>query len=279
MEREVRSTDQWGRVLWLWNEHVEVGIALEFGIRVVHLSYPGMENLCYVQPNDLTDGFCNSNGWRIYGGHRVFMSPEGSLSYNADNDPVQCAAGKNIVLVEQETDYALNIRKKLRLTFEDDGSVKVENMIENAGSRQLEGATWGVNTLAGGGRAEIAFEGNDVGNCIPKRIVSLWADTNIADPRIRFTKDKLYAEHDSNNHDYFKLGLYCDPGKAIYENKGQRLTISFDAPPIETLSDNGCNFELYICDKFMELETLGKKFSLQRGESASHTEIWKVSKI
>lgn len=279
MEREIRNTDQWGRILWLWNEYIELGVALEFGIRVVHISAPGKENLCYVQPNDLSDGFCNRNGWRIFGGHRLLMSPESSLSYNCDNNPVQAAAGKNIVLVEQDVDHALNITKKLKITFLDDGGVELENIIENAGSCELKGATWGVNTLAGGGKAYISFEGNAVGNCIPKRVVSLWADTNIADPRITFARDSLTAVHDSENHDYFKMGLYCDPGKAVYENKGQRLTLTFDAPPIEKLSDNGCNFELYICDKFMELETLGEKFVLAPGEAASHKETWHIESL
>ena len=51
-----KQTEKWGKVLWVTTDYAEVGIALEFGIRVVHLSCPGMENLYYEQPADLSDG-------------------------------------------------------------------------------------------------------------------------------------------------------------------------------------------------------------------------------
>lgn len=278
MEREIRNTDKWGKVLWLTGDKMEIGVALEFGIRVVHLSCPGMENLFYEQPNDLSDGFYNRNGWRIFGGHRILMSPESSLSYSGDNDPVDCATKSDAVMIVQGVDYALNIQKMLKITFLEDGGVALENGIKNVGRAPLEGATWGINTLSGGGKADISFEGNPPGNCIPKRVVSLWGDTNLHDSRITFTRNGLTAVH-QDIKDYFKIGLYCDPGKAVYENKGQRLTLAFDAPKLENLPDNGCNFELYMCDKFMELETLGEKFCLESGEFASHTEVWHLEKL
>ena len=46
-----------GRMLWLEQNDIQIGIALDYGIRVRHLSIKGMENLYYEQPSDLSDGF------------------------------------------------------------------------------------------------------------------------------------------------------------------------------------------------------------------------------
>lgn len=274
----VKDTPRWGRVLWLSNDMVEVGIALDFGIRVVHMSCLGCENLFYVQPADLSDGFVNSNGWKLHGGHRIWMAPESDDSYFADNDPVEWEDTENGVLVTQNIDPLLGIRKSLRVVFLDDGGIKLVQSIQNASDSPIDGASWGVNTLDGGGTAFICFTNNDKRGYTPHRVVSLWSDTNLHDPRLSFDKQGLTARH-MPLPDYLKLGLYCLEGKAVFENKGQRLTLLFDSQPLSMYPDNGCNFELYMCSEFMELETMGTKAHLLPGESTSHAETWYLTKV
>ena len=88
-----------------------------------------------------------------------------------------------------------------------------------------------------------------------------------------FHEDSLSVAHRPSDA-FFKLGLYSKTGIAIFENKQQRLTLSFGTPPIEFLCDGGCNFEIYMCSKFMELEPLGKLTTIAPGEYASHWEDW-----
>ena len=271
-----KTTEKWGKVLWVTTDHAEVGIALDFGIRVVHLSCPGMENLFYEQPADLSDGNATPAGWKLYGGHRLWFAPEGDWSYYPDNDPVTYRVDENTVYVEQKTDPWTGQKKQLRLTFREN-SIDVENIFINDTDKMMEGASWGVTTLDGG-VAKIDFAGTQPGDYTPRRVVSLWADTNVHDPRLKFEKHSLTATHMSLN-DYFKMGLYCDPGKAVYENKGQRFILTFGAEGIDNHPDNGCNFELYLGRCFMELETLGVKRSLQPGQAASHTETWTLEKM
>lgn len=272
-----KQTEKWGKVLWLEDRHAEVAVALEFGIRVVHVSCPGMENLFYEQPKDLSDNCATPAGWRLYGGHRMWLAPESDESYYPDNDPVTYTVEGNSVLFEQKTDPWTGVRKQLRITFRE-GAVELENIFINDTDKMMEGGSWGVNSMAGYGTATIAFAGTDPGDYTPRRVVSLWADTNLHDSRIRFGKHSLTAAH-APSDDYFKIGLYCDPGKAVYENKGQRFILTFGAEGIENHPDNGCNFELYMCKEFMELETLGIKRKLQPGEAASHKETWVLEKL
>ncbi|MBR5529668.1 MAG: hypothetical protein IKU57_04250 [Oscillospiraceae bacterium] len=278
MQSEIRNTEQWGKVLWLQNAGVEIGVALDFGIRIVHLSCEGMENLYYVQPNDLSDNFVQQNGWRVYGGHRLWLAPECADSYcPSEQAPIRYTVLENGVILQQDTEPLLQISKRLQITFLEDGNVALDHEITNCSDKTITGASWGVNTLDGGGQAKIAFPGQRGFN--PKRVVSVWGLTNLHDPRIQFEKDSVTATHMAEVTDYFKIGLYANPGEAVLKNKGQELTITFDAQPLECYMDNGCNFELYLCSRFMELETLGTRTVMQPGESASHREVWHLKKL
>ena len=275
MQHDIRKTEQWGDVLWLTNGEIEIGVALEFGIRIVHLSLKDMENLYYVQPNDLSDNF-TSGDWRVYGGHRLWMAPESQESYCPDNNPVHYEIGEDAITITQSVDPWLHIEKKIAITFLEDGGVQLTHTIVNCSDKPITCASWGVNTLDGGGVATINFTGERGFN--PKRVVSLWGLTNLHDPRIRFESDSVTATHMADVPEYFKIGLYVNPGKAVLKNKGQQLTITFDAEPMERYMDGGCNFELYLCKQFMELETLGLQTEMGPGENATHRETWHLTK-
>lgn len=276
MEYTIKNTEK-GRVLWICHLDMDVGIALDFGIRVVHLSAAGMENLYYAQPADLSDGFVTPSGWKLYGGHRMWLAPESDDSYMPDNEQVEYTVSENAVTVTQKPDLVVGVQKQLKLVFTPEG-IRAEHTFTNITDRVICGASWGVNTLELGGTATIAFDGTPVGDYTPRRIISLWADTNPHDSRLQFTRDVLIAKGIAMD-DYCKLGLYCRSGKATLESKLQRFTLTFPVPPMEDLPDNGCNFELYLGKKFMELEVLGTKKAMNPGESVTHWEMWKVDRL
>lgn len=278
MQKIVKDTSRWGKVLWLANDNVEIGVALEFGIRVVHLSCVGCDNLFYVQPEDLSDGFTSDDGWKLYGGHRIWMAPESEASCYPDNDPVKWEETGDGVLITQNVDPLLGVCKTLDIAFLGDGGIKLTQSIYNATDKPIDGAAWGVNTLDAGGIARISFASNDRRGFNPHRVVSLWSDTNLHDPRLAFEKDQLTATF-LPLKDYLKVGLYCMEGKAVFENKGQKFILCFDAQPLNLYPDFGCNFELYMCSRFMELESLGVMTHILPGECASHSETWYLSKV
>ena len=76
MQIEHRMDAKRGNLIWLSDGWTEAAAALDFGIRIVHLSCAGKPNLFYSQPDDLSDGLATEAGWRIYGGHRFWSSPE-----------------------------------------------------------------------------------------------------------------------------------------------------------------------------------------------------------
>jgi len=175
----------------------------------------------------------------------------------------------NGVIVEQTLDPRQNIVKSLKITFEKDGTLRLDHSFRNAGETPIVGASWGVNTLAGYGSATIGFSGVDGLN--PSRTVSLWGETNLNDSRLKFTKDSISVQH-APSRDYFKIGVYSREGKAVFQNKGQQLTLTFDTPGMDSLPDGGCNFELFMSKQFLELEVLGVKTEILPGQAACHTE-------
>ncbi len=269
MEYCIKNDPEKGRIYYMTDGKREVGVALDYGIRIVHLSCAGMENLYYAQPADLSDGFGTPDTWKLRGGHRMWLAPEGEHSYYPDDDIVSYKTLPNGVYVEQAEDPLQHIVKSLTVTFDEDGSLVLEHSFRNVGDAPIMGASWGINTMDGYGTVTVDFAGE--GGFVPTRTVSLWGDTDLHDSRIRFSKNQIAATN-APKPDYFKIGIYCKGGKAVYQNKGQQLTLTFDAPEMAVLPDGGCNFELFMGQKFMELEVLGIRKEILPGESACHTE-------
>ena len=274
MRSELRTTES-GRILWLTDGKTELGVALDHGIRIAHLSCAGMQNLCYRQPADLGDGLCTPQGWRVYGGHRFWIAPEGEDSYYPDNDPVFYELLPDGVTVTQKEDPWLSVRKSMTLRFLPSGELEVTHRLENLGEKR-ELALWGVTTMAGG-EAEIAFadDGSAVYN--PTRNLSLWGETSLGDPRVRFTKDRVTVTHRAGETAYLKLGVWSAQGVARARNFGQEFTVRFSAEgKPEDYADRGCNAEIYADAHVLELETLGRRVTLAHGESAGMTEHWSL---
>lgn len=277
MKCDIIQDPQKGRLLRLTDGYTDIGIALDYGIRIVHLSCNGMENLMYEQPNDLSDGFTNPEGWRIYGGHRLWTAPESERCCWPDNEPIHYTMLDDGVILEQPTDRWLNIKKTISLRFCDDGSIFVAHKIENTGTEPFTGGSWAITTLAVGGQAEAWFDGGTKGCLNPERRLSVWDIESLHDPRVRFTQDRVFAEH-MPMEDLFKIGFFSHSGKARLTNKGQKLTMTFEANKNGNYPDGGCNFELYLDKYIMELETLGETHTLLPGETMGHWERWQLEK-
>ena len=273
----VRQTDA-GRILCLSDGRTDVRAALDFGIRVTHLSLCGMENLMYRQPDDRSDGVTTKQGWRLYGGHRFWLAPESADSYFPDNAPIRYTLLPDGAALHQEPDPWLGVRKSLELHFDPDGHVRVRHIAENCADTPRACALWGINTLAGG-EAEIAFSRAPGSDYNPDRVLSLWGETSLGDRRLSFAPARICASFIPGVEDYFKLGAWSRDGQMCVRNLGQQLTIRFGAETGLSYPDRGCNAELFLSAHFMELETLGPTVTLQPGARTSHEEVWALSML
>ena len=138
MQIEHRMDAKRGNLIWLSDGRTEAAAALDFGIRIVHLSCAGKPNLFYSQPDDLSDGLATEAGWRIYGGHRFWSSPESTRSYYPDNAPVACELLADGVCLRQRTDPWTGFEKTLILRFLPDGRLSAEHILTNRNPQTVE---------------------------------------------------------------------------------------------------------------------------------------------
>ncbi len=266
---------EYGNLLWMSNGKIEAAAALDYGLRIMIFRCVGMENVLYCQPKDLSDGFSLKNGWRIYGGHRFWTSPESDKSYYPDNQPIEYIIEEESVLLTQNTDPWTGIKKQFRLSFYGDGSFKVEHILTNCNPHSVKAAAWGITTLKGGAIAKIPCEGQE-GGYTSNRSLSLWFDTSLGDNRLSFHKDVIIGRH-LPCEKKLKIGAYTPQGKISMENLGQKLEISFLPHSMEDYPDYGSNVELFINKYIMELETLGVLKEIVPGATIKHTEYWNIS--
>ena len=279
IKSEIKNTER-GRMLFLTDGKTEVGCALDFGIRVSHLSVAGMENIFYEQPADCSDGHRTADGWKLYGGHRLWNTPEEDSNYYPDNDPIEYELLEDGVILKQKPDPLRKVEKTVKLVFLADGRIEVTNTVRNLSAETVSTAAWGVNTLTGGD-VDIDFNKADVSSGgYPSRHISLWGTTSIVDERVTWTANHLSAKFKPVK-DYFKIGLYTAAGKATYVNadRGQSFELQFGTENFGEYPDGNVNFELWLNTYCVEMESLGKVQNLSEGESVSHTEYWKVEKI
>lgn len=278
MEYTIQKDPQYGRLLWLTGNGAKLAVALDFGIRILHAGCVGMENLLYQQPADLSDGYFDQNGWRLYGGHRLWAAPENELSTTADNFPIHWSKEDHSILLWEDPSLQTGLQKFLKIIFLPDGHIRLEHSLLNISDHPICCASWGITSLAPGGYAKVDYSRPQNACLQPQRSISLWGDSSVSDPRLTFTPDQLKVTFQPLPNTC-KIGLYCPKGLAVYENKRQRFTLRFSPETMEQLPDGGCNFELFLCRHFMELEALGIKKHLEPGEYTSHWELWKFEKM
>ena len=276
---EKRNTGTYGNVVYLSDGRTELAAALDYGLRVVHLSCAGRENVLYRQEPGCPDGVTTDKGWRLYGGHRFWSAPESESSYYPDNEPVECDLLEGGVRLRQRVDPWTKLQKELTLHLLPDGTVQAEHVLTNCGDAPVSAAPWGITTLRGGGTARIPFSPTVTGEMNPRRVLALWGGTRMDDPRLRFGPEALEVRWDGGSGDYCKLGLYNSTGTASYTVGGQRFTLTFPVAPPEVCPDMGCNTEVFVNRRFLELESLGPTQTLAPGESARHTEHWRMETV
>lgn len=266
------------------NGDVELVVATSFGIRVLHYAFAGAENvLGFVDP--ATQGVPVTGGtWHLYGGHRLWCAPEDpARTYAPDNAPVQVVEdGASLVIVQPAE--ATGLVKEMRLTLAPSGSeVVVEHRITNAAEAPTELAVWSLSVMATRGTALLPrarFVPHPVGLLPVSRLV-LWPYTDLSDPRYRFGSRLLRVRQDPDARTPQKVGLYdAERGWAAYARGDVLFLKRFLLPATgDEHVDLGSNVEVFTDAGMLELETLGPRVPLRRGETAVHTERWSLHRL
>jgi hypothetical protein len=258
---------------------------LDFGPRIIHLSSAGGTNLFFedekseiVQSGD-TFAPVGGGSWNIYGGHRLWTSPERiPRTTYPDNEPVEWEkTGDNGVILRPAQERWNQVTKEIELCM--DGAspnVTVIHRVTNNGAWAIRFAPWALSVMGAGGRAVVPLTGTDTG-LLPNRRFILWPYTRLNDPRVTFTESELIVDQGDGPTPY-KIGTDNEAGWAAYSNHGDTFIKRYRPVPGGLYPDFGVSFEIYTNNFMVELETMGEYREVESGESVAHEETWQIVK-
>jgi hypothetical protein len=281
---KVIQHDQWGRCVSLSNDRVELLATLDFGPRIIHLSSLGGSNMFLEDKADeLTqdgdDAFAPVGGgkWHIYGGHRLWTSPERvPRTTYPDNDPVEWAqVGERGIVLRPSEERWNQAAKEIEIQLDAPGDgITVTHRVTNKGAWPITFAPWALSVMGAGGRAVVPMDGKNTG-LLPNRRFILWPYARLNDPRIVFTESEIVVNQGEGATPY-KFGSDNEAGWAAYSIHGDTFIKRYSPAAGGTYPDFGVSFELYTNSIMLELETLGELQEVESGETVSHVETWQV---
>jgi hypothetical protein len=157
-------------------------------------------------------------------------------------------------------------------------TVTVSHRITNHSLFTLEFAPWALTMMAPSGLAVSGFppRGRHPINLEATNPLVMWAYTNLADPRWKFTKKYLTLRQDPENSDPQKLGSFNPNTWVAYLLNGEVFVKRAKADPSKTYTDFGCSFEMFTNSDFLEVETLGPVTKIPPGQTTEQVERWGI---
>ncbi len=275
MKTYTKEHSIFGETLFAQRGKLTVGIPLKFGIRIAYLSYDGSENLFFEQPTNMTD-LTTEQGWRVRGGHRLWVAPEGEESYYPDNQDITYELLENSIVLHQSIDPWLNVKKSIKLTFLSDNELQITHTIKNVGTQTKRCSVWSITSLAANGTEYIPLPQKEF-SYSPIHKITSWFYTDLGDSRAEYHADHIVLHHSAAPNKY-KIGVSHPAGPITYTNKGVVFEKSFPIFANELYPDGDVSFETFMCDHMVEIESLSPIYDIPCGEFATHTEYWKVNK-
>ena len=265
----------WDNCVRITNNVVDLIVTADAGPRIIRYGFINQQNeLCEVES---TMGLSGGDEWRIYGGHRLWHSPEAKpRTYEPDNTPVKWEEIPNGIRTIQDTEPLTMIKKEMEIILYPEGTtVKILHRLTNKGLWHIQLSAWSITAMAKGGKEVIPQPGKDTG-LLPNRVVSLWPYTKLNDPRIYWGEKYIILQQEPDITAPFKLGISNEDGWAAYFNHNH-LFVKYYAHKINAgYPDFGVSYETYTNDFMLEMETLSPFAVLEPESSTEHQERWEL---
>lgn len=274
-KREEIEYGGWKGCLRLANGIVEAVLTVAVGPRVIRYGLAGGEN--ELGEVEADRGRTGGEEWRLYGGHRLWHSPEDRVrTYQPDNRPLGVRETPGGAALTQPVEEATGIAKELEVTLAPSGSrLTLLHRLTNRGQWPVELAAWAITVLAPGGR-EIIPQPEPGEGLLPDRLLALWPYSRLDDPRLIFSGRFILLRQDPRAAGPIKLGMPNYPGWAGYFNRGRFFRKLHRHHPGARYPDFGCSYETYTNSAMLEMETLSPLVRLPPGGSVEHREEWEL---
>lgn len=276
---------QFGRVVSLSNGVIELIATLDVGPRIISFGFVGGKNILFEDTEDKINRssrdmkvYGEDHEWHIYGGHRLWTSPEISpRTYYPDNTPIQFAKIKNGVRLIPPQQRWTNLQLEIDVTIKGDTTVEVKHKVANMGAWDIELAPWALTVLAPGGVEVIPMPKRQP-ELLPNRSIGVWPYSDMMDKRVTWGTDYIIVRQDQKAKGKFKIGINNEEGYALYFLDGNLFVKHFEAVVEGNYPDGGLNYETFTRNIMLEMETLGELKKLAPNDETTLTEIWDLVK-
>ncbi|MDD3927912.1 MAG: hypothetical protein PHT33_14780 [bacterium] len=269
----------WKNCVRISNGIIELIATTDVGPRIISFGFLDGPNEFAVF--DEQAGMIGGDEWRIYGGHRLWHSPEKAVrTYSPDNTPIEMIEEDGKVILRQPTESLTGITKEIELEMSpDEPKLSVVHRITNDNLWAVDLAPWALSVMAPGGTAVVPQpEYAEENGFAPNRSVSVWPYASMGDDRINWGHDYIMLKQDTMAKGPFKFGLNADSNWCAYANNGHLFVKLFDYIDEALYPDYEASVECYTNDRMLELETLGPLVYLEPGAVIEHPEGWVLLK-
>ena len=264
----------WKNCIEVSNGIVDLIATTDVGPRIIRYGFVNKENEFCEVPDQV--GTTGGDKWKIYGGHRLWHSPEGDRTYAPDNSKIQWRKKKNGIILRQPVEEFTLIQKEMEVTMSPDSTkVTVVHRLTNRGAWEIELSAWALSVMAAGGVEVIPQTSKNTGY-LPNRVVSLWPYAKMNDKRVYWGEKYIMIRQDRDAKTPFKIGVSNEDGWAAYANHGHLFVVKFDYFENTVYPDFSSSYETYTCDFMLEMETLSPLMFLAPGETIEHIETWEL---
>lgn len=215
--------------------------------------------------------------YHLYGGHRLWHAPEAfPRSYLPDNEGLRCDPLPDGVRLSAPAETGSGIAKAMELRLESERAVlHITHSLHNTGLWPVKLAPWAITQVALGGMAILPLTAPAPSSYLPNRSLNFWPYTRLHDPRLHLEDDLALVE--GTAHDFvFKMGYLNHAGWMGYWLEDVLLIKRWRPQPGLSHVDQQSNCEVFVWNRFLELETLGPLTRLEPGAIVTHQETWEL---
>jgi hypothetical protein len=268
----------WQNCYRLANGIIELVVTGDVGPRIIRLGFPGQDN--EFREFEPMLGQTGGDEFRIYGGHRFWHAPEVMpRTYQPDNAPVAVEEHDGVVRFTPPTEPATGIQKVIEIRlWPNQPRATVTHRLHNQGMWGVELAPWALSVMNKGGRCIIPLppRGSHTDNLLPANLMTMWAYTNMADPRWTWGEKYIMLRQDPTVAKPQKAGVMVTDGWVAYARNGHLFVKQFAYQPGAPYPDWGCSVETFTFSEMLEVETLGPLVTLKPGATVEHVEEWSL---
>jgi len=277
---KVEKTDYkgWGNCYRVSNGQIELIVTGDVGPRIIRFGFLGGQNLFKEFAEQI--GKSGEEKFQLRGGDRVWKAPEDPVAtWASDNVPVQITPTPSGLVARAPVEPLTSLQKEIEVSMSDSANeVTVTHRITNRSLFPLEFSAWALTMMAPAGLEIVGFppRGHHPADLEATNPLVMWAYTNLADPRWKYTKKYLTLRQDPGNSDPQKLGTFNAFTWAAYLLNGDLFIKRATADPNRTYPDFGCSLETFTNNDFIEIETLSPMTKVAPGKTLENVEHWSL---